>query len=137
MIFLRECYIYFYITVGFLAYKLLLKAGDKCTTTDFKLVILALTAFKSLTVSKTLKVDYSYIAVLYCAVVNSYESCILLSCSLYILIYILVCYSIVNFIHFYTLVIAKSYLRLSCNKRGEHNRLTLLYIFNVNLRSCN
>ena len=66
----RECNVYVELVAGLVTDNLLLKAGNKLTRTESKLIVLTLAAVKSNAVNKALKVDNSDIVLLSLSVIN-------------------------------------------------------------------
>ena len=78
MVLSREGYVYFYILTDVLADQLILEGIDEGMGTDYQSVVLCLAALKCLAIYKALEVDYGLVAVCNCAVLNTYQSGVLL-----------------------------------------------------------
>ena len=78
MILSRERYVYFYILTNVLADQLIFKGIDEGMGTDHQSVVLSLSALECLAVYKALEVDHGLVTVCNCAVLNGYQSGVLL-----------------------------------------------------------
>ena len=122
----------FHIFPRSLSNQLILKRINKGMRTDFQLIILPFSAFKSLFIDKAFKINHSSIAIFY-RTVNGNRSCVAVSLTFHFRIYFLIGHNGIDFGHGNTFIFSQRHFRFYSHFRSKNKRFAFLQLNHINL----